>query len=335
MKLFVPSFRKKGCSGLFVASLVTTLLILLVVTSVVVNGIIDKIGLQDICKDNRCLFKDPTLPNDITCLTDTHCSTWIHPCLIGHCSEEGTEKCVYTKAGLSQCFCKEYYGGRTCGHHRGQVEQEHCIACFNNGTCLPQDSGHVCECPEEWDGELCQQRKIVSSKPNASHECIMSSDAKWDLITNYTHWHELARTSISYLPTDGCVTYDFSLDKSSDIIHVNVTSVPLSKFSQQRQGRFSWGMQFQKHGGHFHVNGSQPLLHVSNDDDVIRVGISPIMSNTVALHMCSTDRLYGKQEYITVLSQSDDVKNIDIVLDQLKQQVNMTFIQTAHHLPNC
>lgn len=314
------------------ASLVACLMILLVVTGVVVNGIIGKLGLEDSCKDKRCLFKDPHLPTDITCVSDKDCSAWVHPCLIGYCSEEGTEKCVYSQAGLSQCLCKESYHGQTCHHrHQQEVDEEHCSVCFNNGTCLLREggSGYLCLCTERWDGDLCQQRRIVPLNAS-SHECTMLSGMNWP---NHTHWYELARTDLSYLPLDGCVTYDFS-----NSTHVNVTSVPLSKFTKQRQGKISWGMSFQETDGHFHVNGSQPFLHVSNSDDLIHVAISPITSTIVAMHMCSIDRLFGKQEFVTVLSQLENEENVDMALDKIREQLNgsnMTFIQTDHHLPGC
>lgn len=336
----VPHLSKKGCSGLFVASLIACLFIFLVVTGVTVNGIIGKMGVGDVCQENRCLFKDPSLPVDITCVTDVDCSAWVHPCLVGHCSEEGTERCVYTQAGLFECICKESFSGQTCRNHMEEEEEDQCSLCLNNGTCLETQVGneYLCLCTDGWDGDHCQQRRIVAFN-NSSLQCDMSmNQSDWELIGNQIQWHELARTDLSYLPIDGCVTYDFTTGDNSTI-HVNVTSVPLSKFTEQRQGVISLSMTL--HGNEndslLYVNDSQPFIHTSKSDDLISVAIYSIEPAVLAMHMCFTDPLFGKQEFVTVLSQSKVLENVDSVLDNVRGQLNsnMTFVETENNLPSC
>jgi len=300
------------CHGKFIATSVVIVCILLTVIVVSLDLSLPSNGADDFCNNNVCVFINPNLPNDISCLNDSDCQEWSHPCHNkNNCSTNGTSSCIYYGMGDYRCACKPDYGGRYCLHtsQRG-VRPHSCDYCLHGGSCIPETADrYKCNCTNLlWTGKHCQQIKVS----NVTQDMCSLPDMNLTAIRNTPLWYEVARSDPTSRRQDACTSYNFTvIDEpgGSGIIQVDISYIPLNQFThERRQGRLSHNMTLLFNSGSKNLEvEQQPFLpeHVGEATDVtpMKATLYTMQSggnDLLVYRLCQHSPMYGKQQFVAI-----------------------------------
>jgi len=295
----------KKCNGRFLSITIIALMTLVVGICVVIQLAMPKTIVQDECVQHVCSFSNPNFPTDISCMNVTDCLAWSHPCSVNECDKEGTLQCIYSGVGDFRCLCENTHKGRLCHIPINQthtpVEGDACNFCSNGGNCthLGSSSNYSCVCDEMWTGAHCQQRRVSNKKDS---ECSLP---KYDVsgMSNSSTLYEVGRSVIPSGNIDACSKYTFEKDPSH--IRVNISVVPMNRMAEHREDRLTHSMTLYMRDGRMTVDG-QPFLSSPNDTpmDATLYEVPHDGVGIFVLHLCEHTPMFGKQEFISLLSST-------------------------------
>lgn len=297
----------KKCNGKKLSLFMIALMILLAGLCVILQ-LTSSVGkLVDTCNKNICNFGDPSLPYDISCVNDTDCFAWKHPCEINKCNIEGTLQCTYLGLGDFECTCKEGYKSRWCDLTEDVKEVGPCDFCNENGgSCIRSNtsSNYTCNCFENWMGKHCQQKKVVDVAETAcalppGNTSVFLHNFNDDALTLY----EIARTASPSGHIDACTTFNFQ--NSGCTLYANVSSIAMNNIKGDRQGREIKSIVMDVCESGVTVKEQPFLMTPGENQEGVRASIYETEINGMSLtvvHMCEVTPMFGKQEFMSVLS---------------------------------
>lgn len=307
MRHFHVSHLKKRCDGRFISLSLIALIGLLVCLCVVIQMILPMAKeVQYMCLQNVCAFTNPNLPKDISCVNTTDCHAWTHPCELEDCVKEGTLQCIYTGLGDFRCVCNEDYKDRLCQTPKNvSHDQNTCDFCYNGGTCNTTvgTSDYICICTESWTGRHCQQRKVP---PKSDHVCTLPMHNNTDLLINTSLWYEVARSKLPHGHIDACTTFIFGVEGNN--ISASISSVAMNKITNQREGRLAHALNIIIENGTMIVTKQSFLSSPDYQHDKMKASIYQIKygaDHLFVIHICETTPMFGKQEVISLLSDTE------------------------------